>query len=473
MGASRHKQLLSKVALALFLLATPGCSEGVEGRASSSVPPGFSADTFTREGLISGASATEAGCRALPDGLWVDIGSRQECIRYAAGGAEQPARTALVHFPGDPPEAAYSYANGEARLDWVGEFYEHTSASRRLAAEALAGAMHDGPVFLIGRAGMHGSSGNHAQDRHTRNEVALMDRALTELKRRYGFQDFALSGFSSGGLIVANLLARRDDIRCAVIASAPLDLTLYYRQPDGTIPNYFAVHRGDLKDPMRTVEAVRSRATVFVIGDTRDRSVPYTSWANWVAAARQHGMRVYNAETKGGDLPVHGPVKTYHLTGSRGLEAAHACATGEPPEQVRRALLAGRPALIPQGRRLGGKEIEAAFSGRRLSGIAWPQWGTRVTVSVLWNANGERVQFHPAHPERRMAADHWWVEGDRICTSEDGCNTVLADGRFLHVVTGQPPQFLTTFDAERLGDRGGGQSNGAAGAAPAAQSSVP
>ena len=46
-------------------------------------------------------------------------------------------------------------------------------------------------------------------------------RHWTELKRRYGFQDFALAGFSSGGAIVANLLALRNDIRCAVIASAP------------------------------------------------------------------------------------------------------------------------------------------------------------------------------------------------------------------------------------------------------------
>ena len=468
MRASRPFRALVDLLLLLAVAGCEGAGGSTEREASRPALPGFSADTFSREGLISGASATEAGCRALPDGIWVDIGSRQECIRFVVGGAGQPARTALVHFPGDPPEAAYSYVNGEARLDWVGEFYEHTPASRRLAAEALAGAMHDGPVFLIGRAGMHGSSGNHAQDRQTRDEMALMDGALTALKRRYGFQDFALSGFSSGGLIVANLLARREDIRCAVIASAPLDLSLYYRQPDGTIPNYFAVHRGNLEDPMQTVGAVRSRATVFVIGDTRDRSVPHTSWANWVAAARHHGIRVYNAETKGGDLPVHGPVRTYHLTGSRGLEAAHACASGKPPEQIRRALLAGQPILIPHGRRLSGDEIKAAFSGRQLSGIMWPQWGTRVTVSVLWTADGKRVQFHPAHPEHVMAADRWWVEGDRLCTSEDACNAVLTDGRFLHVVTGQPPRFLMTFDAGHSGDQGGEQPGGAAGAAPAA-----
>ncbi len=39
------------------------------------------------------------------------------------------------------------------------------------------------------------------------------------------------------------------------------------------------------------------------------------------------------------------------------------------------------------------------------------------------------------------------VEGDRLCTSEEGCNAVLADGRFLHAVRGEPPRFVTTFVA--------------------------
>ena len=76
-------------------LAAAGCAGrpgGAAARARSPVPPGFSADTLTREGLASGATATEAGCRALPDGIWVDTGSRRECLRYATGGTERPAR---------------------------------------------------------------------------------------------------------------------------------------------------------------------------------------------------------------------------------------------------------------------------------------------------------------------------------------------------------------------------------------------
>ena len=72
MAAARHNSLFRAAALLLpLLLAGTGCSGGGTGGPPVAAPPGFSADTFTRQGLISGATATEAGCRALPDGLWV------------------------------------------------------------------------------------------------------------------------------------------------------------------------------------------------------------------------------------------------------------------------------------------------------------------------------------------------------------------------------------------------------------------
>ena len=451
----RAAPALMPLLLLSLSLAAAGCAGRPEGGSARggtrSAPPGFSADTFTREGLVSGATATEAGCRGLPDGLWVDIGSRRECLRYAAGGTDRPARTALVHFPGDPPGVAYRFAGGRAHVDRVSDFYEHTAQSRRTAAETLAGAMHGVPVFLMGRPGMHGSSGDHAEDRHTQEAVLLMDAALDELKRRHGFQYFALSGFSSGGQLVANLLVRRSDIRCAVIASAPLDLAQLYQRQDGMTPDHFAMHRGALADPMRTVRDIRSDASVFVIGDTRDRSVPHSAWKAWEAAARRQGLRVFDADIGGSDRPELGGGETHHITGMRALEAAHACARSAPGEEVRRALLAGEPILKPQGRQLNGEEIRAAFAGRRLAGVVWPHWGTRVTSLTFWAADGERHEFHPAHPERRIATLRWWVDGERLCTAEDGCYAVLADGPFLHVVKGEPPRFLMTFAAAPLG----------------------
>lgn len=447
-GRSRPRSLLL---LPLWLLAAGCAAEREEQGASptAAAPPGFSADTFTREGLIGGATATEAGCRALPDGIWVDLGDRRECLRYAAGGLGRPARTALVHFPGDPPGVAYRFAGGRAHLDRVSEFYEHTPRSRRLAAEVLAGTMPGVPVILMGRPGMHGSSGDHAEDRQTEDEVRLLDAALTELRRRHGIRDFALSGFSSGGVIVANLLARREDIGCAVIASAPLDLGQFHRRQDGAVTDHFAMHGGELADPMRSVGRIRpGGATVFVIGDRRDRSVPHAAWQAWEAEARRRGLRVLDAAVAGSDRPELGARNTYHITGNRALEVAHACATGVPAEALRQALLSGEPILRPRGRRLSGEEIGAAFAGHRLAGVTWPHWGTRVTTLTTWEEGGTWHQSHPADPERRISTHRWWVEGDRLCTSDNGCGPVLADGRFLHLVTGDPPRLSLTLVAD-------------------------
>ncbi len=437
----------------LLALTAAGCAgvpkdSGTRAARRSPAPPGFSSDTFTREGLMSGATATEAGCRALPDGIWVDVGHRRECLRYAAGGAERPARTAIAHFPGDPAGVAYRPAGNKVEVDHVSDVYEQNPGTRRLSAEVLAGAAGGAaPVFLMARPGMHGASGDHARDRHTHDEVALLDAALDEIKRRHGVQDFALAGFSSGGAIVANLLARRSDVRCAVIASAPLDLTRFHRQQDGAVPDHVAMRNGRLADPMLSVGSIRSHATVFVIGDTRDRSVPHAAWKAWEDAARRQGLRVFDADVAGFDLPELGPGQTHHITQVRGLEAAHACAGGAPGERVQRALATGEPILKPRGRRLEGGEIRAAFAGRRLAGVVWLHWGTRATLLTFWGADGERHEFHPARPERRIATQRWWVERDRLCTADEGCNAVLADGRFLHVVSGEPPRFVTTFVA--------------------------
>ena len=72
-------------------------------------------------------------------------------------------------------------------------------------------------------------------------------------------------------------------------------------------------------------------------------------------------------------------------------------------------------------------------------------------MAAYWGPSGELQHFHPAHPERRTATRRWWVEGDRLCTAEEGCHVVLADGRFLHVVGGEPQRFLMTFDADATG----------------------
>ncbi|MFL5337047.1 MAG: hypothetical protein ACJ8H8_28665 [Geminicoccaceae bacterium] len=371
---------------------------------------------------------------------------------------DQPAQTAFVYIPGDPVGAAYRFEFGRAQVENVSEYYELTDESGRASAETRSGALGGLPVVVLGRPGMHGSSGDHARDRHTPAEVELVDAALTELRHRYGFQDLVLLGFSSGGVIVADLLARRSDIRCAVIGSAPLDLTQYYRRPDGSLPDYFAMRADELADPMRAVRSIRSDAEIFVIGDRRDHIVPAAAWEAWVAAARRRGLHVYAAEVTGQDRPeLGGSVASRHFTISRSMEVAQACAAGMPTDRLLRALQSQEPILVPHGRRLSGNEIRAAFAGQRMRAL---EWQPTVNVLGLWGTDGTLIYLDVDRGAQPIAELRWRVEGDRLCTTRQGCGEVLADGRFLHLVTGDPPHLLMTVIAVPPKD-GQGQAAGA------------
>ena len=100
----------------------------------------------------------------------------------------------------------------------VGAYYQNlTPKLMQRDAEQYAAAT--ARTFInLARPGTFGSSGNHLERRRPR-EVALVGGALDALKARFGWTRIDLAGFSGGGHLVGALLARRNDIGCAVIAS--------------------------------------------------------------------------------------------------------------------------------------------------------------------------------------------------------------------------------------------------------------
>jgi hypothetical protein len=165
-----------------------------------------------------------------------------------------------------------------------------------------------------------------------------------------------------------------------------------------------------------------------------------------------------NPEVTGQDrLELGGSVASRHLTISRSMEVAQACAAGMPADRVLRALQSQEPIVVPHGRRLGGNAIRAAFVGWRMRAL---EWQPTVNVLGLWGADGTLTYLDLNRGERPIAELRWRAEGDRLCTTRQGCGEVLAAGRFLHLVAGGPPRLLMTVIAAPPED-GQGQAAGA------------
>ena len=307
---------------------------------------GVSADIPTLAGLRTGAHATEAGCRARPNGLWVAAGERRECLLYAAAGTGRKGSAAVVFIPGDPMGATYMSAGGRTWIESIGGDGQHSAAPRQRVVDGMSRALGGAAAVVLSRPGMGGSSGNHADDRHTVAEVLLVDAALSQLRERFGFREFAVAGFSSGGVVAANLLPLRTDLRCTVLASAPLDLAAFYRGADGSLADHVAM-RGDLADPMRSVATIRGHPTVWVIGDRRDRKVPPSSWHRWATAARQAGATVFEAEAGQAAAGGTAAARSFHHDAGPAAAVAFACAAGVTAAEIRRALLAGEAVPAP------------------------------------------------------------------------------------------------------------------------------
>ena len=98
------------------------------------------------------------------------------------------------------------------------EWYVATTAYDVQALAEQFSASFLRPYIHLARPGILGSSGHHL-DRRRPREIALVDTALTRLKAHFGWRRLNLVGQSGGGHLVAALIARRDDIGCAVITS--------------------------------------------------------------------------------------------------------------------------------------------------------------------------------------------------------------------------------------------------------------
>jgi predicted esterase len=145
------------------------------------------------------------------------------------------------------------------------------------------------PFIFLGRPGSYASAGRHHQMRERKIEANIVTAGIEALKKKYGIGAFAFGGHSGGGVLVAELLNHRTDIRCAVISSAPgafRDYLAVYKSPDTNNPVVL--------DPIASTHTIPKdlNRRVFVLADPRDDNVKFQLHQRYIDALKRQGVSV-------------------------------------------------------------------------------------------------------------------------------------------------------------------------------------
>lgn len=181
---------------------------------------------FDPAAAVGGVTISRDACTAYEkqeSAVWVTIGNTGYCLRYYAAGLKSapgsnPIVAGWLHgdIMGRHEVAATKHMGGlgvDAMID------QETELSQRFGV----------PFIFLARPGSYGSAGRHFTMRSRIVEADLVNAEIDALKARYGIQSWALGGHSGGGTLTAEMLARRNDIRCAVISSGAAAFRDYLR----------------------------------------------------------------------------------------------------------------------------------------------------------------------------------------------------------------------------------------------------
>jgi hypothetical protein len=160
---------------------------------------------------------------------------------------------------------------------------------RQRKAEQLAIAL-DRTFVNLARPGVFGSTGDHSQRRRQR-ETAIVNEAITKLKMAFGWSRLNLVGQSGGGHLVGMLLALRDDVDLAVIASGNVAVWQRIRERGSSEDATGYTDPVDPIDHVATV-ATHSPQSVVMLTDPEDKTVSASSQTAYFRALQAAGVNV-------------------------------------------------------------------------------------------------------------------------------------------------------------------------------------
>ncbi|MGI4984091.1 MAG: hypothetical protein ACRYGL_12325 [Janthinobacterium lividum] len=239
---------------------------------------------FDTDLLLRGAPcAPHAGVR--PGCVTVEIDGVADHLRFYGRFDRQSTLPPVIFLDGD----MIGGERFDATLRADDTYAQRSPASLQREAEQYAIATSR--LFVhIARPGIFGSSGDHLQRRRPR-EIALVDAAIDQLKLAFSWDRIDLCGFSGGAHLVAALLARRTDVRRAVMASGILAVRRRIDERDGTTD---VTGHADFIDPLDLVAEVAAHAprSIVILTDPDDAAVSAAVQTAYVDALRSAGVAV-------------------------------------------------------------------------------------------------------------------------------------------------------------------------------------
>ncbi|GGJ15483.1 alpha/beta hydrolase family protein [Neoroseomonas lacus] len=289
-------------------------------------------EEFDPQRVVDGIETDRRDCAAMAvshTAIWVE----GACLRYYAAGLVLDAPNPLVA----------AWLNGDVLGPHGNDARRRQSGFGPAAVieqERGLAARFGIPFIFLGRPGTYGSAGKHHALRGRPREAALVDGMLDALKQRYRIGAWALGGHSGGGTLVAAMLARRSDLRCAVISSGAASYRAYL-EARGLLAPGAPLTRFDPYEALDQVPHDPARR-IFVIGDPRETNVPFSGQRQYYEGLRRRGIAAWLVPLeRATDSRHHGLVDF-------GETATGMCGSGASTE----AILDTLATMPPQGPRL-------------------------------------------------------------------------------------------------------------------------
>ncbi len=312
------RALQGLVAGALVVAASVG---GVCAQPAAS-DSGRTVRLFSAQDVINGTKVSRDACSKRLQSVFVEAFGEGICIRYYLAGSTR-GQAPIVFFTGD---VLGLDAKGRREVDpgYLTQAPEFIDIASKVWSDRLKA-----PMIFFGRMGLNGSSGWHG-DRRTALEVEVTRKALDAIKTREGATGFHLVGQSGGAMLVPALVATRNDVGCAVIASGPMD----FRRFTSTYGITFR-EKGPRAhyDPMADVPRIAPKSEgegatrIFLLTDPADREVPAVFQNPFVLAMAASGGHATQILTQGRDAGHHALIE-------KALFVSGQCVAGESDEAI-------------------------------------------------------------------------------------------------------------------------------------------